>query len=116
MQQRHLGETGLKVSALGFGCGAVGGLMVRGDAAEPRERECGGREAGVTYFDTAAQYGDGLSEANLGRALRELGAWSKVIVGTKFRLRAADMAEPAAPIRASVDASLERLRGWGGDV
>jgi aryl-alcohol dehydrogenase-like predicted oxidoreductase len=29
-------------------------------------------ELGVTYFDTAAQYGDGLSEQNLGRALREL--------------------------------------------
>jgi aryl-alcohol dehydrogenase-like predicted oxidoreductase len=34
MEQRPLGSTGLQVSALGFGCGAVGGLMVRGDPAE----------------------------------------------------------------------------------
>src|SRR5919198_1195777 len=32
--QRDLGKTGLKVSALGYGCGAVGGLMVRGEPAE----------------------------------------------------------------------------------
>ena len=36
MEQRDLGRTGLKVSALGFGCGAVGGLMVRGQPAERR--------------------------------------------------------------------------------
>jgi aryl-alcohol dehydrogenase-like predicted oxidoreductase len=109
MEQRPLGETGLTVSALGFGCGAVGGLMVRGDAAEQRQAVSRALDAGITYFDTAASYGDGLSEANLGRALRELGAWSKVVVGTKFRLRAEDMAQPAAAIRASVEASLKRL-------
>jgi aryl-alcohol dehydrogenase-like predicted oxidoreductase len=109
MEQRPLGETGLKVSALGFGCGAVGGLKVKGDAAEQRQAVSRALDAGITYFDTAASYGDGLSEANLGRALRELGAWSKVVVGTKFRLRAEDMAQPAAAIRASVEASLERL-------
>ena len=30
MEYRTLGRTGLKVSALAFGCGDVGGLMVRG--------------------------------------------------------------------------------------
>ena len=34
MEQRHLGKTGLTVSALGFGAGNVGGLMVRGTPAE----------------------------------------------------------------------------------
>ena len=37
MEQRTLGRTGLRVSALGFGCGDVGGLIVRGTPAE-RER------------------------------------------------------------------------------
>ena len=34
MEQRRLGRTGLSVSVLGYGCGAVGGLMVRGSAAD----------------------------------------------------------------------------------
>jgi aryl-alcohol dehydrogenase-like predicted oxidoreductase len=34
MDTRTLGKTGLKVSVLGFGCGAVGGLMVRGAPAD----------------------------------------------------------------------------------
>ena len=34
MEQRSLGRTGLRVSALGFGCGDVGGLIVKGTPAE----------------------------------------------------------------------------------
>ena len=34
MEQRDFGRTGLKLSILGFGCGAVGGLMVRGAPAD----------------------------------------------------------------------------------
>jgi aryl-alcohol dehydrogenase-like predicted oxidoreductase len=34
MQLRTFGRTGMQLSVLGFGCGAVGGLMVRGDAAD----------------------------------------------------------------------------------
>ena len=70
MEMRGYGRSGMRLSALGFGCGAVGGLMVRG---EPRDQERAvGRaiEAGVNYFDTAVQYGDGESEKNLGRVLQ----------------------------------------------
>ena len=80
MQQRPFGSTGLVVSALGFGCGAVGGLMVRGEAAEQRHAVSRALDAGITYFDTAASYGDGLSETNLGNVMRDLGAWSRVMV------------------------------------
>ena len=41
--------------------------------------------------------------------MRDLGAWSKVVVGTKFRLRPEDLADPAAAVRASLEASLKRL-------
>jgi L-galactose dehydrogenase/L-glyceraldehyde 3-phosphate reductase len=109
MQQRKLGSTGLSVSALGFGCGSVGGLMVRGDAAEQRRAVSRALDAGVTYFDTAAQYGDGRSEENLGRVLRELGAWPRVVVGTKVRLQPSDVAAPGEAIRASLENSLHRL-------
>jgi aryl-alcohol dehydrogenase-like predicted oxidoreductase len=109
MEQRPLGSTGLTVSALGFGCGAVGGLMVRGDPAEQREAVSRALDAGITYFDTAAQYGEGQSEQNLGRVMRELGAWSQVVVGTKVRLRPEQVGSAGAAIRASLEASLGRL-------
>jgi aryl-alcohol dehydrogenase-like predicted oxidoreductase len=41
--------------------------------------------------------------------MRELGAWSEVVVGTKVRLQAHDLEHPARAVRASVEASLERL-------
>ena len=106
MEQRTLGRTGLRVSALGFGCGDVGGLIVRGTAAE-RERAVGRAvEAGVNYFDTASAYGSGVSERNLGLALRAVGVHP--FVGTKFRV---DPAEPdlAGAVARSLEASLERL-------
>src|SRR3954452_19667713 len=109
MEQRDLGRTGLRVSVLGYGAGAVGGLMVRGDAPEQTRAIGRAIEAGITYFDTAPGYGDGRSEENLGRALRELGAWGRVVVGTKVRLGPDDLADPAAAIRRSCEASLRRL-------
>jgi aryl-alcohol dehydrogenase-like predicted oxidoreductase len=51
----------MRISILGFGCGAVGGLMVRGDPADQRRAIARALEAGVNYFDTAVQYGDGES-------------------------------------------------------
>jgi aryl-alcohol dehydrogenase-like predicted oxidoreductase len=83
--------------------------MVRGDAGEQRQAVSRALDAGITYFDTAAQYGDGRSEENLGRVMRKLGAWNRVAVGTKVRLRPEDMADPAAAIRNSLAASLKRL-------
>ncbi len=107
MQQREFGRTGLSVSALGFGCGAVGGLMVLGDPGEQKRAVVRALEAGITYFDTAASYGDGRSEENLGRVMRELGAWERVVVGTKVRVPSLD--DPRAEIRAGLEASLQRL-------
>ena len=109
MEQRALGRTGLTVSALGFGCGNVGGLMVRGDAADQRRAVAHALDTGITYFDTAPQYGGGRSEKNLGRVLRELGAHNRVVVGTKVRLAPGDRADPSAAIRRSIERSLSLL-------
>ena len=87
MEQRIFGRTGLKLGALGFGCGAVGGLMVRGSAADQERAAARAIDAGVNYFDTAPDYGSGESERVLGRVLRALKA--DVVVGTKVRLREA---------------------------
>ncbi len=59
MEMRTFGRTGLQVSILGFGCGAVGGLMVRGAPADQERAVARALEAGVNYFDTAAMYGNG---------------------------------------------------------
>jgi L-galactose dehydrogenase/L-glyceraldehyde 3-phosphate reductase len=110
VEQRDLGRTGLKVSALGFGCGAVGGLMVGADPAEQRRAVERALDAGVTYFDTAPLYGGGRSEENLGRVMRELNAWDRVVVGTKVRPTAADLSgDLEGAVRRSVEASLKRL-------
>ena len=70
MEIRVFGRTGMRLSVLGFGCGAVGGLMVRGDHADQARTVARALAAGVNYFDTAVQYGDGESEKNLGRILK----------------------------------------------
>jgi L-galactose dehydrogenase/L-glyceraldehyde 3-phosphate reductase len=115
MELRTLGRTGLRVSALGFGCGAVGGLMVRGDPAAQRQAVARALEAGVRYFDTAPSYGDGRSEESLGRALPPAEAEAAgAVVGTKFRVEAdvaaAGGAAVARAVRESLEASLRRLR------
>ncbi len=85
MQMRVFGRTRMQLSVLGFGCGAVGGLMVRGDAADQERTVARAIAAGVNYFDTAVQYGDGESEKNLGRILQKLKP-ADVVVGTKVRV------------------------------
>lgn len=108
MNYRPLGQSGLQVSTLGFGCGAIGGLLVRGDYPTMRQTVARAIELGVNYFDTAALYGNGQSEVNLGAVLRELGA--DVLVGTKARLtRPEELTQIEQTIIQSVEGSLRRL-------
>ncbi|MCB0105744.1 MAG: aldo/keto reductase, partial [Caldilineaceae bacterium] len=62
MEYRQLGSTPLKVSSLGFGCGSIGGLLVRGEYPKMREAVARAIDLGITYFDTASMYGNGQSE------------------------------------------------------
>jgi aryl-alcohol dehydrogenase-like predicted oxidoreductase len=107
MEQRTLGRTGLKVSVLGFGCGAVGGLMVGGTAADQERAVARAVDAGINYFDTAAQYGNGESEKNLGRVLKALKP--DVLVGTKVRVPMTERGRIGAAIAEALEASLGRL-------
>ena len=73
METRVYGRTGMKISILGFGCGAVGGLMVRGAAAD--QEKAIGAGAGRRHQllrHRRAMYGIGASETNLGRVLAKL--------------------------------------------
>ena len=108
MNDRPLGGTGLNVSEIGFGCGNVGGLMIRGDHAEQVRAVARAMELGINYFDTAASYGDGQSETNLGRVLKELAA--EVYVGTKFRVSTHEPGQIKNNVIGSVEASLARLQ------
>jgi len=99
----------MQLSVLGFGCGAVGGIMVRGDPADQERTVARAIGAGVNYFDTAVQYGDGESEKNLGRVLQNLKP-ANVVVGTKVRLPPGEFGRIADTVRISLEGSLTRLR------
>src|SRR5216117_1816814 len=105
MEYRTLGRTGLKVSALAFGCGDVGGLMVRGAPADRERAIARAVELGINYLDTAPSYGSGESERNLGVVLRALRP--QVIVGTKCRLP--DTTDVPGALTRSVENSLKLL-------
>jgi aryl-alcohol dehydrogenase-like predicted oxidoreductase len=107
MERRKLGRTGLEISILGFGAGAVGGLMTKGAAADQERAIAHAVERGINYIDTASIYGDGESEKNLGRVLKALKP--NIVLGTKVRLKAADRGRVAAFVAESMEASLKRL-------
>src|SRR6516162_5429817 len=109
METGVFGRTGLRLSVLGFGCGAVGGLMMRGDPRDQERAIARAIDAGVNYFDTAVQYGNGESEKNLGRVLQRLKP-ANVTVGTKVRLPSSDFGRIADAVAKSLEGSLERLR------
>src|ERR1700680_1114273 len=115
MQMRAFGGTEMELSLLGFGCGAVGGFMVRGDPADQERTIARAITAGVNYFDTAVQYGNGESEKNLGRVLQRLKP-ANVIVGTKVRLPTADFGRIADAVAKSLEGSLTRLRRGRVDI
>jgi hypothetical protein len=89
--RRTLGRSGIEVSALGLGCWAIGGPLSGDgrefgwgevdDAASTRAVHAG-LEAGVTFFDTASNYGAGHSEKVLGAALR--GRRDAVVIASKW--------------------------------
>lgn len=108
MEKRNFGRTGIRLSVLGFGCGAVGGLMVKGAPADQERAVARALELGINYFDTAAMYGNGESERNLGRVLQSLKP--DVVVGTKVRVPHAERGRIGAAVIASLEASLQRLQ------
>ncbi|MFC8097615.1 aldo/keto reductase [Streptomyces sp. NPDC057363] len=121
---RTLGRSGIEVSALGFGCWAIGGEWQdaeghplgwgRVDDEESVRAIRRALDLGVTFFDTADVYGTGHSERLLGRALGR--RRDDVVVATKWgnvfdpdtrTLTGAD--DSPAYARKALTASLERL-------
>ena len=71
MKTRPLGNTGYRVSEIGFGAWGIGGEMWRGvDDSEGRKALHEAVEQGITFFDTALAYGNGHSEQVIGEELK----------------------------------------------
>ncbi len=82
MEYRQLGQTGLKVSALCFGCWEIGGLFWGPiDAKKAANLVRHALNLGVTTFDTSDVYGNGRSEVILGFTFRDVR--DKVVIITK---------------------------------
>ena len=121
MEFRRLGRSGIKVSPLGLGTACMAGLGWRDDLA-PKDPSQAKQDAvrqiqaavdlGVTFFDTADNYGQGLSERILGEALR--GRREGIVVATKFgEDPMPDQEDPwaldAGSVERACEASLRRL-------
>jgi aryl-alcohol dehydrogenase-like predicted oxidoreductase len=81
MDYRAFGRTGWRVSEIGYGTWGIGSMWGPLDEAEASRAIERAVELGVNFFDTAAIYGQGLSETVLGRALGRV--TSTVYVATK---------------------------------
>ncbi|TMX04944.1 hypothetical protein EJD97_003729 [Solanum chilense] len=111
LQLRSLGNTGLKLSSVGFGASPLG--KVFGDVSEQDAFDAV-REAfrlGVNFFDTSPYYGGTLSEKVLGKALKALGVpRDQYIVSTKCGRYKEGFDFSAERVTKSIDESLERLQ------
>jgi pyridoxine 4-dehydrogenase len=113
MQQRTLGNNGLKVSAIGLGC--MGVSFAYGPAMEKSaaiELIHAAFDQGVTFFDSAEAYGPFTNEELLGEALAPFR--DQVVIATKFGFKNGEVPQglDSRPenIRAVAEASLKRLK------
>src|SRR5262245_10178855 len=108
MRKVFFGRTGLEISELAFGGGVTGGILINADEATRYNALRRAVTGGVNWIDTAPVYGDGASEAAIGRHLQSL--VPQPYVSTKVRLEADDLNDIAGAIERSLTQSLERLR------
>ncbi|WP_282759978.1 aldo/keto reductase [Komagataeibacter saccharivorans] len=113
MQKRILGQTGLEVSALGYGCMGLdfsyGHKLSKDDGIILIRQAV---DLGVTFFDTAEVYGPFTNEKMVGDALRPVR--ERVVIATKFGFNIVDgkmagLNSRPEHIKQVADASLKRL-------
>jgi len=112
MKKRKLGNNGLEVSAIGFGC--MGLNYAYSNILDKKESIAllrAAYERGVTFFDTAEMYGPYTNEELVGEALAPFR--KQVVIATKFGIKIQDgkQVQDSSPaqIRKSVEGSLKRL-------
>lgn len=108
MKYRFLGDTGVRVSMLGFGTMSFGN---EADEAEAKRLYTRCRDAGITLFDTANTYAEGRSEMILGKLIA--GSRNEVVLATKAVYPtgkgANDLGASRYNLVRAVEASLKRL-------
>lgn len=82
MKQRQLSQTNLWVSEIGLGGASIGNLYKEASFKNCYETIHQALASGICYFDTAPEYGHGLSERRMGDILREVKR-DKFILSTK---------------------------------
>jgi L-galactose dehydrogenase/L-glyceraldehyde 3-phosphate reductase len=108
MRKNALGRTGLQISEIALGAGVTGGILIEADQATQAAALQRAVAAGINWIDTAALYGNGASEANIGEHLAALSPRPQV--STKVRIEADQMSDIAGAIERSLEQSLNRLR------
>jgi aryl-alcohol dehydrogenase-like predicted oxidoreductase len=103
MEYRPLGRTGMKVSAISFGAGAIGGTWGPVDDEESMRALHSAVDAGTNFVDTADVYGDGRSERLVARLRRERPG-DRIFVATKAGRR--------LPKQTPEGYSRENLHAW----
>jgi len=106
--KRRFGRTGLDIPQVTYGGGWVGGLLINADQATAYATLDRALGAGIDWIDTAAAYGNGVSETVIGGWLKTLGERPRPRISTKFNVDpiAGDL---AGQIRRSLEDSLRRL-------
>ena len=111
MNTRTFGRTGWQVSEIGFGAWGIGGGQWGGaDEVESMATLHAALDSGITFFDTADVYGDGLSERLIGRLRRERS--EPFVIATKAGRRLSPHTADgynAANLTAFIDRSLTNL-------
>lgn len=114
MKTRKLGNSGLEVSAIGFGCmGMSSDYGPAGDIKEMIALVHKAVENGVTFFDTAQVYGPYTNEELVGQALAPFR--KDVVIATKFGFhikngKTIGLNSRPEYIRKTVEDSLKRLK------
>jgi aryl-alcohol dehydrogenase-like predicted oxidoreductase len=108
MRKNALGRTGLQISEIALGAGVTGGILIEADQATQAAALQRAMAGGINWIDTAALYGNGASEANIGQHLSALSPRPQV--STKVRIESDQMSDIAGSIERSLEQSLKRLR------
>lgn len=108
MKHNRFGRTELQVPAITFGGGWVGGVLIHGSEETATAALDRAWSAGIDWIDTAASYGNGVSEQVISRWLAGRASDQRPRISTKLRVDP-KMGDIEAQVRRSIEQSLGRL-------